>query len=96
MEELILGLEQYQTVDLLLSLIKDPQWYWKISPLRTRGLLYGIINSPADFKELKNFISTFSIPDSFFKILSDSVKLSQSPDHAELLKELQPKLKKPY
>lgn len=96
MEELMLGLEQYQTVDLLLTLIKDPQWYWKISPLRTRGLLYGIINSPADFKELKNFLTTFPISESFLKVLFDSVKLSQSPHHAELLKELQLKLKKPY
>lgn len=93
MEELMLALEYYETLGFLKELAKNALWYWHISPLRTQILICRIINSPADFKELKNFISTFSIPDSFFKILSDSVKLSQSPHHAELLKELQRKLK---
>lgn len=96
MEELMLGLEYYETLGFLKELAKNPLWYWHISPLRTQILICRIINSPADFKELKNFLTTFPISESFLKVLFDSVKLSQSPHHAELLKELQLKLKKPY
>lgn len=89
MEELMLCLEHYETLEFLKEFAKDPFWYWRTSPLRTQILICRIINSPGDFRELKKFLSTFPIPDSFLKVLFNSIELSKSPHHAELLKELQ-------
>lgn len=92
MESIMISLEHYKTTDFLNELSKNPKFYWEKSPLRTRGLVYGILNSPKDFSELKNFIHNFNSKDPFVEVLFRIINLSENPHHTKLIEKLKKEL----